>query len=138
MNNLRNIIIKIINTNNIINLRNFIEENNIKINTLNNKNFDVLIKSIENNASDLLIEFIIINGKYEDLNYTIFDKIDNKLKTPLSVAIEKNDFKIIELLIEYGANINYLDSKIFGNLLNVGNINFILNKGIKKNNLIQV
>ncbi|KAG4099082.1 hypothetical protein H8356DRAFT_1390549 [Neocallimastix lanati (nom. inval.)] len=131
-------IIKIIRSNNIIKLKKFLNENNINIKKLSNVNFDILIKAIENNNSDLLVKFIIINGHYSNLNYTIYEKLENIYKSPLSVAIANNYFKIAEILIEFGADINFINSDILESILNTKNINFLIDKGFNKAILLKI
>ncbi|ORY44573.1 hypothetical protein LY90DRAFT_671588 [Neocallimastix californiae] len=102
----------------------YIQENYIKIKCLKGEN-DILIRCIETGVSERIIELIIINA-YNTLNYAI--NPDN-IKTPLSSALEINRFDISELLIEYGANINYIPADTIREILNDNNLYYILNKG---------
>ncbi|KAG4091476.1 ankyrin repeat-containing domain protein [Neocallimastix lanati (nom. inval.)] len=74
---------------NLITLKNYIKNNNVDLKSLNNKDFDIVIFSIESNAATEIIKFII-----EQL--------------PLFSAIRKENFEIADLLIQYNADINYL------------------------------
>jgi len=118
-------------------LENFSINNDLKLNELNNKNFDILIKVIDNikeykveeNYYYLkIIDYIIQKCKYQTLNYTICN--DNFTEVPLFLAIYKGLFKIADLLIEKGANINYLIKNKKNNKVNI--IQYIKEKNIRK------
>ncbi|OUM63226.1 hypothetical protein PIROE2DRAFT_10252 [Piromyces sp. E2] len=94
---------------------NFEKNNDQKLYELNNENFDILVKfidnieeyKVENNYYYFkVIDYIIQKCKYQTLNYTIYN--DGEIEVPLFLAIYKGLFKIADLLIERGANINYL------------------------------
>lgn len=96
-------------------LNNFIKEEKIEINKINNKNFDILIEIlniiVESRIEDYynyykIIDFVIKKFKYKTLNYTIGN--GNNYEVPLFLVIFKGHFKIADFLIERGANINYL------------------------------
>jgi len=118
----------------ILQLKEYITKNHILITCYNNENFDILVYAIENDASVEVIKYIVMF--YVSLNYTIFDKIERKYKSPLSCAISLNKFFIAKFLLESGANINY---KIYASdilyklynehLLNPRNLGFILDHG---------
>jgi len=112
---------EIMNNINIIKIREeimeYIKNNNIYeikfllikygLNVINNKNFDILIYSLENNSSQEMIKFFI--SLYNSLNYTIFDVTKNKYISPLlSALFNNNNISIIQLLIENGADKNYI------------------------------
>ncbi|KAL6631937.1 ankyrin [Neocallimastix sp. 'constans'] len=74
---------------NLITLKSYIKNNNVDLKSLNNKDFDIVIFSIESNAATEIIKFIIE-------------------QFPLFSAIKKENFEIADLLIQYNADINYL------------------------------
>jgi len=96
-------ILKKIMKNDIKELKNYIEENNLLLASMNNYENDILIDSIEYNASFEMIEFIL--KYYRNLNYIKVDK--RYYKTPLLIALAKNNFKVAKLLLEHGAYLNY-------------------------------
>ncbi|OUM59376.1 hypothetical protein PIROE2DRAFT_63812 [Piromyces sp. E2] len=62
---------------------------------------NILIKACQRN------EFVLINYIIQNMNETInIDKQDNCGKSALFVACEKGNFKVVQLLIEHGANVN--------------------------------
>lgn len=122
--NVRNIVIKDIKCNNIKDLKKCIEIYNINLNEINDKEFDILIFSIENNAKVEVIEFIINSCQYKTLNYSFYcekgytkyisvpvgqDICYRGYKIPLLSTIAKKEFKIADVLIKYKADINYID-----------------------------
>lgn len=110
-----------------------IKNNNINIEELKSNDFDILLYAILYGCSVKIINFIIEEGKYKDLNYTfkISQKFknyvnfedededededgdsDNLLKinsetTPLFMAISRSELEIVDLLLEKGANLHY-------------------------------
>jgi len=114
MNELKTKFLQIIKSNEIENLKLFIQENDIK-----NNNFDLLTFAIENNVSLSLIEIIL--SKYNSINYIFNEPRTNnifrdsnidrlqyqEIKNPLFSAIARNNFKLADYLIKnYSANIN--------------------------------
>lgn len=125
-------ILELLEQNDITKIENYSKEHNISLNELFKKDFDILIRSIEMNTSLEIINYIIIQSKYKTLNYHIIE--DNKLKTPLFLSLEKNNFEIAKVLLKHKADINYLNSNIIDNLysqglLNIKNLKFILKSG---------
>jgi len=144
------LISELIKNNKVIELKDIIKNFNIEAEYFS-KNFskDFLKYCIEEyDVSVDLVEFIINYFKYSNLNYGYeFSKLkklnefsnDNFFKPPLAVAIEKNNFKVANLLIEYGADINYIKPLVLKKILNKKNSRFILDKGIKlTSNLIDI
>jgi len=129
---MNNLIERIIKVKNEDTLKKYFQKKNFKIKCLKGEN-DILIKCIENSVSENIIELIIINS-YNTLNYAINPE---KIKTPLSTALSINRFDIAELLIEYGANINYIPTDTIREILNDSNFNYILNKGYNIISLIE-
>ncbi|ORX59928.1 ankyrin [Piromyces finnis] len=92
-----------------------------------NEDFDILIYSIEQGQTPEMVEYIIRNGEYNNVNYTIIAKKDSdfiykkKFKVPLFEAIACENFKAADLLLSYGANINYLcnSNQNIGDYLNI-------------------
>eukprot|EP00833_Pecoramyces_ruminatium_P004371 jgi/Orpsp1_1/1178403/evm.model.c7180000065138.1 len=108
-----------VNDNNIVELKNFLELNELSLSYYNSDDFDLLIYAIENNISFEMIKYII--SQYATLNYSIYDKND-EFKSPLYSAIIDidNKMEIFQLLIKSGADINYKinDKNIIFNIYN--------------------
>jgi len=120
------------NNNNFRDFEKYITEKCIILKDLNKDDFDVLLYSIENNASPEIIRYIVCQCKYDNLNYHIIE--DKTLKAPLFSSIGKNNFEISKLLLQKNANINYFNNDIVNCLYNQGllnkkNLKFILNNG---------
>ena len=141
-------IIEILKRNNLSEFQQFIDENNIMLKNINNKNFDILISAIECGVSNDIINYIINQVNYNSLDYC-FCYENNEYQysfyesIPLFVAISKNEFDIANLLLQNNANINYsyYYNNIFAflnnnNVMNNANLKFILNKGIKIDNTL--
>eukprot|EP00833_Pecoramyces_ruminatium_P010987 jgi/Orpsp1_1/1185019/evm.model.c7180000092000.1 len=129
-------IIDIIKNDDINEFKSYIRDNNIQIKNLNNKNYDLLINSIENDASIDMIDSIINYGKYKSLNYSIFKSPDYVEKSPLSTAIGRNNFKLADYLIDYGADINYIGNDFQDMTCTFQNINYIIKNKINIEKLI--
>ncbi|ORY20069.1 hypothetical protein LY90DRAFT_161927 [Neocallimastix californiae] len=115
--------------NDINEFRQFIRNNNLQIKDLNNENFDILVFSIENDASINIIEYIICKCKYKTLNYIVNEYPEYKRKTPLLSAIGRSNFKVANYLIEYGADINYIVNDERKQILNIyKNVKYVLYK----------
>ncbi|ORX60949.1 hypothetical protein BCR36DRAFT_439349, partial [Piromyces finnis] len=105
----------------------FKNNNIVELKSLNDYNSDFFINSIENGATIEIVEFLLINSNFKSIDF-VFSGKDGFYKTPLSLAIERNNFRIAELLIDYGANINDIPVTTF--LFNQKNLMYILSKGI--------
>jgi len=127
---IKGIINEIIKRNDVEELKKYIQKCDIELNYLNNKYSDILIQSIENDASIDFVECIINHGKYTTLNYIIRGGPDYVRKNPLAFAIQKNNFKLADYLMNYDADINYIPYEIFLNTLNRRNSKYFLEKGI--------
>eukprot|EP00833_Pecoramyces_ruminatium_P006224 jgi/Orpsp1_1/1180256/evm.model.c7180000072686.1 len=115
-------ILKIILNGNLLNgeciseLDNYIKRYKIKLHELNSNDFDIIIAIIrtlnpydnmnDNNLYNI-INFIIQHCQYQNFNFSITTK-NNDIEVPLFVAIDTNQFHIANLLIEKGADINYI------------------------------
>jgi len=116
-------------------LKNYIHQHQFPLNYFINESNDMLILSIENSPSADLMNYILQECHYSNLNYTIY--IGNKRKTPLLSAIAKNHFKLADILMDCNADINY---RINGNtlpyylythnLLNSKNFKYIIHKNV--------
>jgi len=95
---LRNKIIKCIDEDNVDELKNCISNSKLLLSQINSEEFDLLIYTIENNASSPMIEYII--SQYPSLNYYSYDK------SPLCCAITTNNLDLVKLLLDHGADIN--------------------------------
>jgi len=170
---IRKQVTKLIEENKLDKLKNYINNNFVILNELSynkynyynnddydndNISFDILIFSIQNNASLEILKYII--SLYKDLNYSLSyinnqwnelprnrwllnvndnDNNDDSFKfqfnwnVPLYTAIANNKFQISDLLIEHGADINYQKNIIYflynENHLNIENLKYILNHG---------
>jgi len=104
--------------NNLYKLKSYFSSNNIQFNKEYHEGcFDLLIQSIEKNASDDIFKYIL--SFYKIVN---FESINSKV--PLFIAIEKEHFKQADILISYHADINYINK----NKDNI--ITYLLNKKI--------
>jgi len=121
---------------NLKEFKEYIETKDISLKEIQNEDFDILITSIENNASNEIINYIITHFQYKTFNYynnqnnLVLDKGD----TPLFFAINKNNFQLANLLLSNGADINYDSGKILCHLieynsLNMKNLKFVLRHG---------
>jgi len=163
-------------------LERYVKNNEIVLKELNDNTFDILLYAInsfeiinKNNVSLIninsgkfitgedyykyvkLINFIIQNCQYETLNYTFYS-VDDKGKpfylVPIFSAIAKCKFRVADLLIKNGADINYTINCTIKNenycanilfyLFNMCNINshfnnkivkYVLNNNFKVNNI---
>jgi len=108
--------------NNLVDLDAYVQKKKIKLEELNDEEFDLLIYAIEHSGSVQLINYILNNIHYETLNYSFFDNgnyksffvsvMDKQIeykgyKTPLFSAIASNKFRIADFLLKREANINY-------------------------------
>jgi len=109
--------------NNLEDLKTYLQKKKVKLSELNDEDFDILIYAIEHTNSVSLINFIIKETPYDNLNYSFFDSgkyksffvsvIDRRIsykgyKIPLFSAIASNKFRMADALIKkYNANINY-------------------------------
>jgi len=129
--------------------KDYVIDNTIELNKYKDtkgENVDILIKCIDNNAPSSVIEYIIINGQYETLNYKIYNKaivfipmkhiyvVDyyhgkNREDTPLASAIRNNNFELATVLMRYGAEINFIPCEIINEILNKKNARFLLENG---------
>jgi len=143
-----NIIKDLIKNDNITQLQNFIKENNLKLEEVNNENFDLLIYSIENDASIRIINLVVCNCHYETLNYTfnfeneryqqsnnfmngfLEDNVYENYKVPLFLAINRERFDIAHLLLKNKASINYSITINDGENLNIIQYLFRINKNL--------
>ncbi|KAL6599387.1 hypothetical protein U3516DRAFT_845902 [Neocallimastix sp. 'constans'] len=129
---------EIIKKGNEIELDNYMKENGIILKEFNTGDFDLLIYAIENEVPLKMIQYIINHCQYENFNYSIYSSmIDNLSKSPLFLAITTNNFKIADLLLNNGADINYNEGillcQLFEyHLLNRKNLIYILNNGFHK------
>lgn len=126
-------IISIIKKNNKNELKNYIEENEISLNQFNSKNFDILIVAIENNSSIEIVNYIINEGKYSNLNYYIVEDF-LKYKYPFFTALENNNFEIANFLLKNNADVNFYRRDVVNHLnskklLNSKNLKYLLSHG---------
>ena len=99
-----------------------IDKNNI--NDTDSEGYTDLMRAVENNDIKKVIKFLEIEGvdleiMTEDSEYPEYGH------TALSIATYNNNYEIVKLLIEKGANKNHKarsDIEIFDNISNIGNI----------------
>ncbi|ORX77652.1 hypothetical protein BCR32DRAFT_270506 [Anaeromyces robustus] len=103
----RDIIKNMIVKDNINELDGFLKEHHFLLSYYNNSSRDILMDAINNNVSYDMIKFILDHCFYETLNYTV-----QFYNSPLLSVLIKKDFKVADLLLKYGADINY---KVFFN-----------------------
>lgn len=146
MENEKLLIMKFIKNNDLPSLKNYVIENNISIkkykytnkssnllDKVDNDEFDILVYSIENNASMEIIDYIIFHGQYKNFNYPIYDVYFYDMKnSPLFSALAKNNFTIALKLINKKAELSNAWNTILKpllefNSLNKKNLKFILN-----------
>jgi len=116
---------------NLKELQQYLKDNKIELISLNDDHFDILISAIENKVPVKIVKYIISQGYYHNLDYYI-SLMDDFLKfyfineinqkdikssiyktfvykpSPIYAAIDNNDFDISNLLLDYGADINYI------------------------------
>jgi len=100
----------IISNNSVIDLFLFLKINKKNLEEINSENFDVLYYAIKYNRNITDIRSIIDNFNYSNFNYLFQIKDDddnNENITPLMYALEKQRFDICNMLLMYGADINY-------------------------------
>jgi len=92
--------------------------------------------TIENSSSNDTIKYIIKKVEYKNFNYhiTVNDAQIQKVKSPLFLAVGKNNFEMSNLFLNNKADISYLNYEIINcllnqNLLNNKNLKFILRNG---------
>ncbi|ORX50419.1 hypothetical protein BCR36DRAFT_352697, partial [Piromyces finnis] len=104
---------------NISALDNYIRDNKIDLKELNNERSDILISILqifeESNFKDdyycyKVVKFILDHCQYKTLNYTFNYRRENRFHVgdvPLFFALSRNKLKVADLLLSYGADINY-------------------------------
>ncbi|KAG4090084.1 hypothetical protein H8356DRAFT_1053789, partial [Neocallimastix lanati (nom. inval.)] len=130
---------KLIEENNINELKSYTLFNNIKLNKVYNENtqptFDALLYAIENKANLDIIDYII-SDYGNDVNYEL-----NFTQIPLYKAIELEYFSISNFLLQKNANINYVSQNGLNLLihlfcsgqLNMKILNYVMKHGININ-----
>eukprot|EP00833_Pecoramyces_ruminatium_P003612 jgi/Orpsp1_1/1177644/evm.model.c7180000062277.1 len=140
--NIRNRIFKILEDNNFLEFKNFVENNHIVLKELNNKDFDLLTYAIEHFASSDIVDYIIQQGHYENLNYAFYsdgnmfpffndvNDIDNNdisintsnylnYKIPLFIAVLLERLNVADVLVKHHADINYKFKNSEGHTVNI-------------------
>jgi len=132
----RNYLKEMIKNNNLKDVEDYVKANDISVKELKNEDFDILICSIENDASSEMINYIINRFQYKTFNYFNNQKnlIIDKGDTPLFFTLAKNNFKLANVLLKNGADINYNKGKLLCQLveehaLNMKNLKFVFNHG---------
>jgi len=133
---IKNEIMELAIKNNLKILEKYLKSNNIEIQLLNNESSDILIELIDSYASFEVIKFIIKYGDYRDLDFTIGDSTTGKIQSPLIIALKRNNFRVADFLIEYGASIHNISYDSIHCLLNGKNMMYLLQKGYVTSELI--
>ena len=128
-------ILKLIKDNSVDELCHYLHINSINLSQLNNDKFDILIYSIENDASLAMVNCILEQCHYRTLNYYI---LKNYIYySPLASALIKNRFDVANILLKKKADIHYrmFDCSIYQRLFNKGALNkhnllYMLNNSI--------
>jgi len=131
---------QLISNNDIYGIRSYLRKNRVR--TLDEllylKLNDLLIYSIDHNCNPEMVQFIIENCKYKNLNFTTTAPVYGTT-TPLLAAFcngdlksldmdvyFKGNFEIANILLKHGANINYKINSV--NILSFLNSQQVLNK----------
>jgi len=106
-----------------IQFKKYIEDRKVKLEELNNKEFDILIFAIDCKVSNNLLKYIIEHCSFKTYNYTFkitesYKKLflnypheRTPYKVPLFSAIKKDYFEVADLLIKNNADINFMPEK---------------------------
>jgi len=132
----RETVIELIKENNYEKLVTYVRENDIILKDLNENSFDILIFAVENNVTTDILNYIIEHSKYDNLDYVINDK--NQQKVPLISAIINNNFKNADLLLKNKASINQFDIIYYlfrTKMLNKKNLKYTLSHGFNIKNI---
>ena len=124
---------KLIKNNDFNELKTYFIFNNIKVNDIDNSEFNILMHAFEKKASNDILKFLL--KEYENLNFEYENKV------PLFEALVNNNYSIANALINHGANINFCNTErdnillyLFKNdFLNKRKMNFIFENGIDIN-----
>jgi len=107
----------------------YINENNIYLDKLNNKNFDILQFSIINGASYGIIEYIV--NQYKTSSVSL---LKTTLFSNLYLSIIKKNYRVADLLLDKNVDINYGNGIIIDEM-NRSGLKYILNHGYDKKNI---
>ncbi|OUM63278.1 hypothetical protein PIROE2DRAFT_10246 [Piromyces sp. E2] len=125
-------ILEVIKRNDITLLQRYILENNIFLNDLNNKSYNILAYAIKQNVSIDIIQIIIKQCEGRSITYFDHEFYFDIQDSPLFVAISNNNFRVASLLLKRNLDIfsdnfelilNYL---LEYNLLNNKNLKYLL------------
>jgi len=111
-------------------LKQFVRDYTLQLSDINNNKFDILVYAIENDASYPLVEWIILNCHYKTLNFIIKNVKEDKKSIPLLAALKQNKFKIANLLIHYGADLQYIPPFLLAPILNNKNLKYVYMKDL--------
>jgi len=146
-----NIINDLIKKNNLNDLKKIIQEKDVK--SFNSKyKYEILIEAIKNNVSFSIIRYII-DQWFENINQYVIYYSDGKdfknfehdydslnetieIESPLSVAIQTNNFKVADYLISHGSNINDISDTDLSSIITKKNYKYILTKNVKISNYL--
>ncbi|OUM61151.1 hypothetical protein PIROE2DRAFT_12906 [Piromyces sp. E2] len=127
--NLRTLLIDSIKNNYVITFKKIIQEIKDKYKDCSFISMDLVAIALEFNSSVEMVETILINDKYETLNYYYNNGGNRKL--PLSYAIQKNNFEVADLLIEYGARLNNIPYYILKTVISPQNSKYLLDRDLE-------
>jgi len=124
---------RLLQNNDISGMKSFFQKNNLTI--LDIRDYtkeivpDVLVTAVEQNCSIEMIEYIIEEGVYLDLDYEV-DFEEKGFKSPLFTAIKNEFFNIADVLIKHGADIN-------GEIQNTDIVTYLNCLGVLNHNILK-
>ncbi|ORX49641.1 hypothetical protein BCR36DRAFT_353281, partial [Piromyces finnis] len=132
--NVRVLLIDSIKNNYITTFKKIIQEIKDTYNDCSFVDMDLLAVALEYNSSVEMVETILINDKYETLNYYYNNGGNRKL--PLSFAIQKNNFEVADLLMEYGAKLNNIPYYILKTSISPENTKYLLDRNLEISSIL--
>lgn len=145
--NKKNKIIELVEKNDLIELKKYVQNPCFKQLNLNNKyKYDILLYSIKNNKSFGIIKFIIDQWSRDINRYSYVkqcftevkeDKkcnVQKNFESPLSLAIANNNFRVADYLLEHEAILKDIPEPTLLNIINKKNSKYLLNKNIQIRN----
>ena len=121
---------EIIKTESVLKFEQYISNNNLEYSDYYNEFFNVLLFSVQQNASTDIVKYILNHIP----PHSMYSKID---ESPLYIAFLNNNYAMCHLLLKKVIDINYLGAELVhklwkekNNFLNKRNIEFLLGHGL--------